>query len=263
MKFQNFAIAICILFSIAIIALITFSTLVELPFYVDINGRIEPEKILPVALPVSGSIKSIAKPGKIKKGNSLVKLDSELLEKEMTHAQETIAFLTKERKKEMPPLGDYRRRYALTKEIMTLKQNVDTLKKKISLYKVNAPFDGEVLSVNALPTQLAGKEETLLVMGDSSSFVFRCTAGTTAGAELQTGQNVLIRFDAYPYMRYGETKAKIIQIESHIDKGVVPLYTITCQLKDLPEFPIITGLTGTARVIVFRGTFIKYLLRMR
>lgn len=241
-------------------ALAIFSCTVTLPFTVETKGRIEPKKILPIATTVSGYIKYIVKPGEIKKGDILLELDCSKLVEEKEKAESMIAFLEKEKEKEKPPLGDYRRRYSITKELKELDNKLSSLKLDIEQHTIKCPFDGMVMAVNSEKGELLKSGENALMVADISGYIFTGNVGQEALKELSIGQKTSIRLDSYSYMKYGEIDAKLSLIDSQLSKDGSSNHKVSCSIQSKPEFKLLSGLTGTGRIVVFEGTILNYLL---
>ncbi|MHC4870512.1 MAG: efflux RND transporter periplasmic adaptor subunit [Planctomycetota bacterium] len=245
--------------SLLVLSSAVFSFTVKLPFTVEAAGRIEPKKVLPVSPSVSGYIKSIASTGPVTKGQTILQLDCSKLLDEKKKTISMIEFLNKEKEKEKPPLGDYRRRYSLIKELKELNNKLGTLNIQISSHRIKSPFDGTVMAVNSQKQELIKEGQEALLIADDSEFIFTGSIGQEALKELSVGQETLIRLDSYPYMKYGEVKAKVNRIDNSLKKDGTSTHKVFCEITDKPDFKLISGLTGTGRIITFEGTIFNYI----
>ena len=153
--------------------------------------------------------------------------------------------------------------------------------KKIELnsneaYAIKASIDGRVTSVQSQPGQIVSASEPLLriIPNDTTLFAELFLPSRAIGF-VNKGQEVLIRYDAFPFQQYGLYEGEIIQVaeavinpkESTIPINISePVYRVKVALNSQSvtaqgkEMPLQAGMSVSADIILEERTLGEWLL---
>ncbi len=130
---------------------------------------------------------------------------------------------------------------------------------------IRAPFDGVALSVrqrNAGSVVAAGAELCQLARADARPLA-RLSVPETALPRLKPMQPVRLRYDAYPYQRYGSFPAKLVWVSPAAVTGPGgSAFQASCELGTVVSSVVQprVGMRGEARVLVGRRTVLEKVL---
>lgn len=249
--------------SLMLAATIGFVGFVEMDFTHSARGTLCPAQVFSAALTQEGRVVAIAAPGPVSKGDLLVALDAADERDELKRTQAELQRLRQEHAKERPPLGDYRRRFALTGDINRLEAEQAKLKRAIAHKSLWAPFAGTVTDRRCLVGEAIAAHTPVLQLVSPSPLVFRSDAHPHEARRLVVGQDVSLTLDAYPKLTYGAIPGRLSDIHL-VHPGEEQRYRLTVQLSpDTFSLPLLAGMEGTAHIVTFRGTPLHYIWHMR
>jgi multidrug efflux pump subunit AcrA (membrane-fusion protein) len=132
--------------------------------------------------------------------------------------------------------------------------------------KVKAPYDAVVLSLKQrnVGSVVATGAELCQLAPASARPVARLTLPPSGLPRLRAGQQVRLRYDAYPYQRYGSLDAELTWISPATVVGPNgPTFQATGELQPVPGVSLIrpkVGMRGEARILVGRRTILDKVL---
>lgn len=153
-------------------------------------------------------------------------------------------------------------------------RSAEVLGRKI--YEVRSPINGRISSLQAKLGQYQGSNLPLLaVIPDNAILQAELFVPTRAIGFLEAGQTVRVRFDAFPYQRYGIFEGEIKTISKHVllpSELPIPLelkeavYTVivTLDQQDVmaygQHFSLQAGMSLEADIILDRQTLFEWIL---
>jgi multidrug efflux pump subunit AcrA (membrane-fusion protein) len=152
-----------------------------------------------------------------------------------------------------------------------LKMQITALERQLGnctgdVKSVRAPYDAVVLSLkqrNVGTVVALGAELCQLARADAVPLA-RLTLPESGMPRLKPGQIVRLRYEAYPYQRYGSIAATLAWISPEAVPGPSgPVFQATCQLPPVLGDSLIkprVGMRGQARVLLGRRTLFERLL---
>ena len=246
---------------ILLVSAALFVTMVELDFTTTAPGRIEPRRMVDVALARDGRVVHMARLGPVKEGEVLVELDGSAEKQRCAFIADKLALLEKETEKEKPPLGSYQRHFGLVSQVKDLRMELAELERTIEEKQARSPFAGVVLETIAAEGSLVSAGSPVLVLADTSGFIFRASVGPHVRRDLTEAVEARMRLDSYPHMKYGEGRMQLAGIETRLRSGEPAAYDLAFVITEAPDYELKPGLAGTAEIITFRGTTVQYMLR--
>ncbi len=104
----------------------------------------------------------------------------------------------------------------------------------------------------------------VLVPGDGADPLVQLTVPESAFARLVPGQEVRLRYNAYPYQRYGAAAATLQRISpAAVESAEGPALPATAMLQPGPAGHIVEpkpGMRGEARIVIGRQTLLQKVL---
>jgi membrane fusion protein len=105
-----------------------------------------------------------------------------------------------------------------------------------SRFRVNAPISGIVAALGPELGQFVANGTSLVtILPTGSHLQARLFAPSRAIAFVEVGQQVWLRFDAFPYQKFGQIPGTVIRVDqaplSEAAPGVPPLYRVTVRLE--------------------------------
>ena len=121
-------------------------------------------------------------------------------------------------------------------------------------------------------------DKALLVVGDERELVFIAEPSEAIRSKLRDDAPAQLHLDEYPYTTHGSVKARLAHIECRLDdagtdksiadaaKRMAPghagaRYRLTLVPEAGAAIPLVTGLSGSAEIVVFHGTIVRYVLQ--
>ena len=156
-------------------------------------------------------------------------------------------------------------------EAEKLKLQIATLERQLGdctgdVKSVRAPYDAVVVSLkqrNAGSMVGTGAELCQLARADARPLA-RVTLPESGLSRLQPGQRLRLRYEAYPYQRYGSVPATLVWISPAAVAGLNgSVFQATCKLETAPGHSLVkpkVGMRGEARILVGRRTLFEKLL---
>ncbi|MGD9592911.1 MAG: HlyD family efflux transporter periplasmic adaptor subunit [Candidatus Berkiella sp.] len=142
--------------------------------------------------------------------------------------------------------------------------------------EIRAPISGVVTGIQAKGGQTATNNSPLLAILPSDALMqAELLVPSRAIGFITPGQTVLIRYDAFPYQRFGIYEGKVAEISKHVllpQELSIPLelkepvYRVTVVLKQQnvmaygKEFPLQTGMLLDADIILEKQSLFKWIL---
>lgn len=208
----------------------------------------------------------ILKTGKVISAMDLRNEKSKLLAKEMTLPQISATILSNEgqqneKRKEIAELENQiqQQKTVFVQALNTFKSQVDDWKKK---YLLVAPTDGKIIFASFLQEnqQLKQGQVICFVNPGNSDYYVEILIPQYNFGKIKTGQEVLIKFQAYPYQEFGSVKGKIDFISKapsdsgYLAKVVLPEGLVTNYKKQVLYR---TGLSAQADIITDRRRLLE------
>ena len=139
----------------------------------------------------------------------LEQLDLKILQ---THEQ----FRDSERGKKRLPLEHGQRRRAFQSQLADLNMRLQELKLAHRTV-VRAPAAATVSALQTTPSQqLSAGDPLASLIAENSFLVASVFLPTKSAGLISLGDKVLLRFDAFPYQKYGQVEAKVIEIDQSL-----------------------------------------------
>lgn len=156
-------------------------------------------------------------------------------------------------------------------------QKSDISQRKVSLaassaYQIAAPIRGEVTAITARVGQSASSGRALLtIVPDSAKIVAELYVPSAAYGFIEIGQDVRLAIDAYPYQRFGTTRARIISIarstiaQTGPNGNSTPVFLVTAVVDSSQKFTysnknrLTAGMTLSANIVTEKQSLIRWL----
>lgn len=143
------------------------------------------------------------------------------------------------------------------------------------VYEIRAPVAGKVTALQARAGQWQSNIPLLAIFPNDAKMQVELFVPTRAIGFIEDGQTVRIRFDAFPYQRFGIFEGKVITVSKHVllpSELPVPLelkepvYRVTVELDAQfvtaygKELPLQAGMALEADIILDRQTLFDWIL---
>lgn len=143
------------------------------------------------------------------------------------------------------------------------------------VYEIRAPVAGKVTALQARAGQWQSNIPLLAIFPNDAKMQVELFVPTRAIGFIEDGQTVRIRFDAFPYQRFGIFEGKVITVSKHVllpSELPVPLelkepvYRVTVELNAQfvtaygKELPLQAGMALEADIILDRQTLFDWIL---
>ncbi|HYD38547.1 MAG TPA: HlyD family efflux transporter periplasmic adaptor subunit [Allosphingosinicella sp.] len=127
-----------------------------------------------------------------------------------------------------------------------------------------APVAGRVAALHVLPGRSVAAEEELATIVQSDALEATLLVPSSAVGALRPGQEVVIRFDAFPYQRYGVGRGVVKDIAATVSPGVgdgPPTYRVRVALeRNGAPFALRPEMSLSASIVIERRTLVDWLL---
>jgi membrane fusion protein len=173
------------------------------------------------------------------------------------------------------PLEARSRQGDLTSSIQALRQRL-TLGASDQTYVITAPISGRITALQTGVGRLASPNFPLMtIVPDGATFEARLYAPSRAAGFMAPGQSVRLRYDAFPYQRFGSFAGSIVEVShtvlspGEIDGPVKleePVYPLTVKLERQQvsafgqSIALQPGMTLSANIVLDRRSFLDWLL---
>jgi membrane fusion protein len=199
--------------------------------------------------------------------------NSDALEREMTNIDIEINKLELD-KLTIPQQRDLKST-TTHRQLSELKSQLVTQKNQLEYIKV-APSSGFVTAIQSTAgDQLTPNSPLLSILPTNSSLEAQLLLPTHSAGFIQVGDEVHLRFDAFPYQKFGFTKGKVIKIDKSLilpGERALPIevneavYRVRVQLNSQAimaygkAFPFKVGMLTEADIILEKRTLLQWLL---
>jgi len=131
--------------------------------------------------------------------------------------------------------------------------------------KITAPADGYIsnLTVNAVGDAVNSYQEIGAVVPNNASLQMKCYIQNKDIADVNVGDSVQIKLDAYSYSDYGTIPGKIIYIspDSYTIENLGKVYQVTAEINnDNKNIDIMSGLSGSMEIKTGERTILSYFM---
>ena len=119
------------------------------------------------------------------------------------------------------------------------------------------------LSVKSVGSVVTQAQELATIIPKSTKNEITCYVKNMDIAEIEKGDEVSIKLDAYPYSRYGTVKGKITYISpgSFVDENMGSVYLVKTDIQNNnPDIQITAGLTGSVEIKTGTRSVMEYFL---
>ena len=161
---------------------------------------------------------------------------------------------------ETPPPPDSAQ-FAIKFNIQKLDLEILALEEKIRNKTFYAPFPGVVLLTSARKGESLVSGEPAMEIAEKSHMIFSAIIGQDQRSDVKIGQNAEIYLDNYPSMIFGCLKGSLTDIQTNLSAFSTG-YKLEVSM-DIPFDKYPPGLSGKAKIIIFHGTVLKYVLRKK
>jgi membrane fusion protein len=129
-----------------------------------------------------------------------------------------------------------------------------------------APVAGRVSALNVLPGRSVAAAEELATMVQSDALEVILLVPSTAVGSLRPGQTVVLRYDAFPYQRYGVGRGTVTDIAATVapstgDGSTAPTYRVRVTLaRNGAPFALRPDMSLSASIVLERRSLLDWLL---
>lgn len=129
-----------------------------------------------------------------------------------------------------------------------------------------APVAGRVAALHVLPGRSVAAAEELATMVQSDALEATLLVPSSAVGALRPGQAVVLRYDAFPYQRYGVGRGIVKEIAATVspatgEDGAAPAYRVRVALaRNGAPFALRPDMSLTASIVIERRSLIDWLL---
>lgn len=173
------------------------------------------------------------------------------------------------------PVNTQRKKDELENALSQLKERIIELK-GASSYTVRAPVSGRVTALQVNTGQTVSANKSLLtIIPDDTTLYAELYLPSRAIGFVDEGQKVLLRYDAFPYQRYGLYEGKVGKIASAVIepneasipiKSQEPVYKVNVELNSQfisahgKNMPLQSGMSVNADIILEERSLAEWLL---
>lgn len=131
---------------------------------------------------------------------------------------------------------------------------------------LSAPVGGRVAALHVLPGRSVAAAEELATMVQGDSLAVTLLVPSSAVGGLRPGQEVVLRYDAFPYQRYGTGRGTVQEIAATVsppagDPGAPPAYRVRVALAgNGAPFELRPDMTLSASIVLERRSLLDWLL---
>ena len=136
----------------------------------------------------------------------------------------------------------------------TLEQSKINVKRSSALlgdYIIKSPTNSKIYLLNKEAGESVNQQEVFAVLGDPSEFTLELEVDEVDIAEVQLGQLVLVKLDAFPDMVFEAVIEKIYPSKNTLSQS----FKVEAVFKDKPK-TLYDGLSGEANIVIERKEYI-------
>jgi membrane fusion protein len=129
-----------------------------------------------------------------------------------------------------------------------------------------APVAGKVAALHVLPGRSVAAADELATMVQSDALEAILLVPSSAVGALRPGQKVVLRYDAFPYQRYGVGRGIVKEIAATVspaagDSAATPTYSVRVALvRNGAPFALRPDMSLSASIVIERRTLLDWLL---
>lgn len=202
---------------------------------VSASGVVVPEPNASLSFPLTGTVKSVAvKAGdKVTKGQTLVTLDTTVLEAKVQQAQAALDAAQANVRYQIRIGTDQEHLDAANADVAQAQASLDAAKATVAQATLSAPFDGTVALVDTAPAETVVPGQEVIMIGDLTHFQVETTDLSERDAPLvQVGQKATVTVTALNQDFPGKV-VDISRVSSTVGGDVV--YKVTIELDSQPK----------------------------
>ncbi len=148
----------------------------------------------------------------------------------------------------------------LEQSILLLTAERRELNRAVARKTMVAPWPGFWGDNKAATGEYIRTGDPVGVLSDTKNLVFVGRASEERFTWLRRGQAAKLRIHAFPYLKYGRLPARVIRLETRPNEVPPAFLAELIPAGDDLGFRPAAGQRGRADIVVFRGTFLNYLL---
>lgn len=202
---------------------------------VSASGEVVPEVKASLSFPLTGTVKTVeVKAGdKVTKGQTLVTLDTVLLEAKIKEAQASLVAAQANEKYLFRIGTDQEHIDAANADVDRAQAALDSANATLAQATLTAPFDGTIASVDTSPAETVVPGQAVVMIGDLTNFQVETTDLSERDApSVQAGQPVNVTVTALSQQFPGKV-VDISRISSTVGGDVV--YKVTIRFDSQPK----------------------------
>ncbi len=151
------------------------------------------------------------------------------------------------------------------KNITSVEKQIADLMLGLDNSKITAPIDGTInMYSNLGNSDIIASGQVIATIIPSSDENYKLTTYIPSAdiAESKVGQNVRLRFAAYPYKEYGEFSGKIESISTDVrtDENIGSYYVADVSIDDMANLELVSGMECEVLVVTKQRKIIFWLL---
>ena len=150
-------------------------------------------------------------------------------------------------------------------ELLELNSQLDKYQQADEYSQIIAPVDGCVsnITINTIGEAVNSYEEVIDIVPSGTSLQMKCYIQNRDIADINVGDTVQIKLDAYSYADYGTIPGKITYISpnSYTMEDIQNVYQVIAEItNENNEINVISGLSGCMEIKIGEKTILSYFL---
>jgi macrolide-specific efflux system membrane fusion protein len=205
------------------------------PDVVTASAEVVPVQYVQLSFPLTGIVKTVeVKEGdKVTAGQTLVTLDTTILEAQIKQAEANLAAVQTQLKYLIRIGTDQDHLASAQADIDRAQAALDSVKATLAQAALTAPFDGTIASLDISPAETVVPGKVVITLGDLSHFQIKTTDLSERDVpRVQTGQTANVFIEALDQTITGKV-IDIARVSSTVGGDVV--YTVTIELDTQPQ----------------------------
>ncbi|SHO53752.1 HlyD family type I secretion periplasmic adaptor subunit [Anaerocolumna xylanovorans] len=156
------------------------------------------------------------------------------------------------------------------KKIIDIEAQLNKEKEMLKFQKLSSPVDGTVngLTTNTIGGVVTPAQPIMSIVPDDATLVVEALVLNQDIGFIKVGQETEIKFDTFPFQRYGVVKGKVIAVspDAYEDQKLGTVYKIKVQMDKTEVFVvdkcvnIVPGMTATVEVKTGKRKIIEFFL---
>jgi len=213
------------------------------------TGEVEPVRWAKISTQVAGRVEKVlaAEGDKVSKGQMLAEIEDHVERARLTEFEARLQYLEKEKKRtaELMKKGFASKSThdALVSEYDAVKAQLESQRHILHRFKIAAPLDGTVLKRDIEPGETATMVDILFWIGDTEHLRITAEVDEEDIALVHTGQNVLIKADAFPELVLEGVVTETTPKGNPVDKN----FRLRVSLPQ--DSPLMIGMTAEINIV--------------